>query len=178
MRARLGLALATLAALTPAVAADAPAVVDIAYLALAPKQAVAASALDPPPAHEGVLGARLALADDQTTGRFLHQDYHLDEVVLADAAGVTEAARRLAAAGHRIIVTDLPAASLLQGADLPELHDALLLDATCFWWPAPPTPTACTRTRCAARRASSSCVSWPTSRGLSPLARNAPTPAT
>jgi len=104
--------------------------VSIAYLALEPKQVVAASLLDPPPAHEGVLGARLALVDDQTTGRFLHQDYRLEEAVLPDAAAVVDAARKLAAKGSRIIVTDLPAALLLQVADLPELHDALLLDAT------------------------------------------------
>ncbi len=130
MRAMLGLALAVCAALTPAMAGDAPAAVDIAYLALVAKPSVAASTLDPPPAHEGVLGARLALIDDQTTGRFLHQDYHLDEIVLSDPAAVMDAARKLAAQGSRIIVTDLPAASLLQVAGLPELRDALLLDAT------------------------------------------------
>ncbi len=130
MKLRLVPAMLAMATLTPAVAADAPATVSIAYLALEPKQVVAASLLDPPPAHEGVLGARLALVDDQTTGRFLHQDYRLEEAVLPDAAAVVDAARKLAAKGSRIIVTDLPAALLLQVADLPELHDALLLDAT------------------------------------------------
>ncbi len=130
MRAMLGLALAAMTALTPAMAADAPTAVDVAYLALAPKQMVAASTLDPPPAHEGVLGARLALIDDQTTGRFLHQEYHLLETVLPDSPAVLDAARKLAAQGSRIIVTDLPASLLLQVAGLPELRDALLLDAT------------------------------------------------
>ena len=130
MRAMLGLAVVAMAALTPAMAADTARVVDIAYLALASKPVVAATTLDPPPAHEGLLGARLALVDDQTTGRFLGQDYHLQELVLPDAGAVLDAARKLAAQGARVIVTDLPAASLLQVADLPEMHDALLLDAT------------------------------------------------
>lgn len=113
-----------------AAAAEAPATISIAYLGLESKRNVAASVLDPPPAHEGVLGARLALADNQTTGRFLHQDYRLVETVSGDPAAVIEAARRLAAQGSRVFVTDLPADLLLRVADLPELHDALLLDAT------------------------------------------------
>ena len=130
MKLRLGLVMLVAAMMTPAMAADAPAVVNIAYLALAPKPVVAATVLDPPPAHEGVLGARLGVTDDQTTGRFLHQEYRLDEHVVADANAVLDAASQLAASGSRIIVTDLPAALLRQVADLPALHDSLLLDAT------------------------------------------------
>ncbi len=133
--ARLGLImLAVLAAVAPARAAGtAPAdtvPVEIAYLGLAPKLATPTSLLDPPPGDEGVQGARLALADDQTTGRFLHQEFRLHEAVASDAAAVLQSARRLAADGLRIFVTDLPADLLLQVADLPEFRDALLLDAT------------------------------------------------
>jgi len=102
----------------------------IAGLGLAPKLATPTSLLDPPPADEGVQGARLALADNQTTGRFLHQEFRLHEAVLPDVAAVVQSARQMAASGSRIFVTDLPASLLLQVADLPELHDALLLDAT------------------------------------------------
>ena len=111
-------------------AADAPASVDIAYLALALPPTAPASLLDPPPSDEGVQGARLALADNQTTGRFLKQDFHLNEAVLPNAGAVIEAARRMAGSGARVFVTDLPAALLLQVADLPDMHDTLLLDAT------------------------------------------------
>ena len=113
--------------LTPACAAEG--MVEIAYLALAPKQAPS-TLLDPPPADAGLQGARLALADDQTTGRFLKQEYRLHDAVLADAAAVVAAARQLAAGGARLFVADLPAPLLLQVADLPELQDALVLDAT------------------------------------------------
>ena len=124
----IALLLASLLA-TPAVAAD-PVIIGIGYLALAPKRVGSQVLLDPPLTDEGVQGARLALADDQTTGRFLNQSYVLHESVQPDADAVLAAARAMLAAGERIIVTDLPAPLLLRVADLPEARDATLLDAT------------------------------------------------
>lgn len=113
----------------PAMAAE-RAQVDIGYLGLAGARVTPQSKLEPLPADEGVQGARLALADNQTTGRFLDQAFTLQESVSPDADGVLAAARAMLAAGQRVIVTDLPAALLLQVADLPEAADAVLLDAT------------------------------------------------
>ena len=113
----------------PAVAAE-PVTVGIGYLALAPKRVSPQVMLDPPPADEGLQGARVALADDQTTGRFLNQTFALHESVQPDADAVLAAARAMLAGGERVVVTDLPAPLLLQVADLPEARDATLLDAT------------------------------------------------
>ncbi len=113
----------------PAFAAE-PVTVGIGYLALAPKHAGPQVVLDPPLTDEGVQGARLALTDNQTTGRFLNQSYALHESLQPDAVAVMAAARAMLAAGERVIVTDLPAPLLLQVADLPEARDAILLDAT------------------------------------------------
>ncbi len=124
----IALALAFLVA-APAFAAE-PVTVGIGYLALAPKHVGPQVALDPPPTDEGVQGARLALTDDQTTGRFLNQTYALHESLQPDADAVLAAARTMLAAGERVIVTDLPAPLLLRVADLPEARDATLLDAT------------------------------------------------
>ena len=44
------------------------------------------SNLDAPPDDLGVAGARLGIEDNRTSGRFLGQDWTLDEVVLADGA--------------------------------------------------------------------------------------------
>ncbi len=123
------LMLAALLLAVPARAAD-PVTVGIAYLALAPKRVSPLVTLDPPPADEGVQGARLALADDQTTGRFLGQAYALHESIQPDAAAVISAAQAMLAEGERVIVADLPAPLLLQVADLPEAKGAVLLDAT------------------------------------------------
>ena len=113
----------------PALAAE-PVTVGIGYLALTPKRVAPQVTLDPPTTDEGVQGARLALADDQTTGRFLNQNFALHERLEPDAEGVLDAARAMRGGGERVIVTDLPADLLLQVADLPEARDATLLDAT------------------------------------------------
>ncbi len=75
-------------------------------------------------------GARVAMADNQTTGQFLGQTYHLTEDMAPDAAGAIEAFKKRIAAGTKLFVTDLPAPILLQVADLPEAKDVTLLDAT------------------------------------------------
>jgi ABC transporter substrate binding protein (PQQ-dependent alcohol dehydrogenase system) len=120
------LALLTIA---PAVAVE-PVTVGIGYLALAPKRVAPQVTLDPPLTDEGVQGARLALTDNQTTGRFLNQAYALHESLQPDADAVMAAARAMLATGERVIVADLPAPLLLRVADLPEARDAILLDAT------------------------------------------------
>lgn len=104
--------------------------VSIAYLGLQRTPPAPAVAIDPAPTDEGVQGARLALADDQTTGRFLGQTYALHETVVAEPAGVIDAATKLLARGERVLVLDLPPPLLLQVADLPGAADAVLLDAT------------------------------------------------
>ncbi|HVJ52668.1 MAG TPA: ABC transporter substrate-binding protein [Aliidongia sp.] len=104
--------------------------VDIAYLALAVKRVVPLSYLDQPPADDGLQGARLALADNVTTGKFIHQDYHLEEAIEPDPAAVIDHFKQLVGQGYRNFVTDLPADLLLKVADLPEAKDATLLNAT------------------------------------------------
>ena len=132
MRALPGLTvlLASLLAAYPAPAQSEPGEVAIGYLALVPPRTAPLTLLDPPLTDEGVQGARVALRDNETTGRFLNQTYKLQEALAPDAAGVMAAARDMLAAGRRVIVTDLPVPLLLQVADLPEARDATLLDAT------------------------------------------------
>jgi len=132
MRALPGLLalLAALAVARPAPAQHAPGAVGIGYLALVPPRTPPLTLLDPPLTDEGVQGARVALRDNETTGRFLNQTYALQEALAPDEATVLAAARDMLAAGRRVIVTDLPPPLLLRVADLPEAQDAILLDAT------------------------------------------------
>ncbi len=113
---------------TNAAAASGP--VEITYLALDAPRPRPSTELTPPPKDLGLAGARLALADDATTGRFTGQEFKLDEAVGADAAAVTAAFKARLAAGARNFVTDLPAPLLLALADLPEAQGATLIDAT------------------------------------------------
>ena len=104
--------------------------VEIPYIALHVKRRLPQSFLDQPPEDEGVQGARLALSENQTTGRFLGQSYLLRELVRTDADAVLEAVRGRLAEGQRLFVADLPAELLLRAADLPEARDAVFLNAT------------------------------------------------
>lgn len=77
--------------------------------------------LSVPGQERAIAGARLGLADDNGTGRFLGQSFGLRETTLPD--GKTEADP-----SWSLLVADLPPARLLTLADLPEMHDAAILD--------------------------------------------------
>ena len=109
--------------------ADDVAQMPVVWLALDQKAPQPSTMLEPPPTDLGIAGARVALAENQTTGRFTGQNWTLEEHVAKDDAGVMAAAHAVLAAGRRLIVTDLPAPLLLKVADLPDAKDALLLDA-------------------------------------------------
>ena len=69
------------------------------------------------PEDEGVAGARMAVKDNNNTGRFTKQTYLLEEVALEGEKSAGEAARDLAGRGIRYLVVALPAADLLAVAD-------------------------------------------------------------
>jgi ABC transporter substrate binding protein (PQQ-dependent alcohol dehydrogenase system) len=114
----------------PALAQTPSPPVEIEYLGLKVERTLPLSYLDQPPADEGVQGARLAMTDNQTTGQFLNQTYHLTEDLGDDAADIVDIFKKRAAAGTKLFVVDLPAPILLQVADLAEAKDVTLLDAT------------------------------------------------
>jgi ABC transporter substrate binding protein (PQQ-dependent alcohol dehydrogenase system) len=111
-------------------ASPTPTIINVAYLAMARPSVVPESLLDPPPTDDGLQGARLAIVDNQTTGRFLRQDWRLQDTTVPDEAAALDAFRKLAAGGQRVVVADLPPDVLLKVADLPEAKDAVILDAT------------------------------------------------
>ena len=85
------------------------------------------SNLDPVPADIGIAGARTALADNATTGRFLGQDWSLAAVSVAPGGDLLGAARAALAASPFLLM-DAPAADLLAVADLPEAQGALVFN--------------------------------------------------
>jgi ABC transporter substrate binding protein (PQQ-dependent alcohol dehydrogenase system) len=124
---------ASLVSAAPAVAqttASPPATIDIAYIGIKSDRTLPLSYLDQPPTDEGLQGARVALADNNTTGQFLNQSFHLSEAMAVDAAVAADAFKARIAAGDRLFVVDLPAPILLQLADLPEAKDVTILNAT------------------------------------------------
>jgi ABC transporter substrate binding protein (PQQ-dependent alcohol dehydrogenase system) len=125
------LAIALLAAAAPAAAQDTPAdvaTIPIAYITERVKELPPFSLVDQPTADNGLMGARLGIEDNNTTGKFTKQKFTLDEAVVPDGGDVVAAFRDLLAKGHKFFVADLPAAQLLAIADVPEAKDTLIFN--------------------------------------------------
>src|SRR5215510_10622338 len=95
------------AALSPAGSRAGEQVVQIGWLSQAVKRTLPLSYLDQPPPDEGIQGARLGVADNETTGRFTGQSFELVEAIVPPGGDVMAGFRDLAAQGVRLIVTDL-----------------------------------------------------------------------
>ncbi len=87
------------------------------------------SILDIPAADDFVAGAKLAMADNNTTGRFIDQSFSIEDVKLAPDDDAVGAARKLIDSGVRFLIVDLPADKLLQVADAARGADALVFNA-------------------------------------------------
>jgi ABC transporter substrate binding protein (PQQ-dependent alcohol dehydrogenase system) len=86
------------------------------------------SLVEQPAENDGVDGARLAIEDNNTTGKFLNQHFTLDEVRLKDGDDVAKAAMALADRDG-FIIANLPADALLKAADAVRDRGAVLLNA-------------------------------------------------
>ena len=103
---------------THALAAE-PVDIGIGYLGHAGVRSTL-SLVQQPADNDGLAGARLAIEDNNTTGKFLNQHFTLHEVRLKDGDDAAQAANTLAEQ-NSFIIADLPAESLLKVADA--LHD-------------------------------------------------------
>jgi ABC transporter substrate binding protein (PQQ-dependent alcohol dehydrogenase system) len=111
---------------TPALAAE-PIEIGIGYLHHAVIKSTL-SLVEQPAENDGIAGARLAIEDNNTTGKFLSQHFSLDEMRLKDGDDVAKAAAALAKRDG-IIIADLPAVEMLAAADALRDHGTVLLNA-------------------------------------------------
>ncbi|WP_050419206.1 ABC transporter substrate-binding protein [Bradyrhizobium tropiciagri] len=109
-----------------ALAAD-PVEIHIGYLGHAGVKSTL-SLVEQPADNDGIAGARLAIEDNNTTGKFLNQRFALDEVKVKDSDDVAKVATDLAGRNDYII-TDLPADALLKVADALRDRGTMLLNA-------------------------------------------------
>jgi ABC transporter substrate binding protein (PQQ-dependent alcohol dehydrogenase system) len=86
------------------------------------------SLLEQPAENNGIAGARLAIEDDNTTGKFLNQHFTLTEVRLKEGDDAVAAATQLAGHAGNIIL-DLPADEILKVADALRDRGTVLFDA-------------------------------------------------
>ncbi|MGM4903679.1 ABC transporter substrate-binding protein [Tardiphaga sp. 866_E4_N2_1] len=105
----------SLCAVTSSVLAAEPLTISIGYLGQAGIKATL-SLVELPSENDGIAGARLAIEDNNTTGKFLKQQFGLDEVRVKEGDDVAGAARDLAGRST-FIIADLPPDALLQAAD-------------------------------------------------------------
>jgi ABC transporter substrate binding protein (PQQ-dependent alcohol dehydrogenase system) len=118
----IGLSLMT----TCALAAD-PVEIGIGYLRHAGVRSTL-SLVAQPADNDGIDGARLAIEDNNTTGKFLNQHFALTEVRLKQGDDIAKAANTLA--DHdSFIILDLPADELLTAADTLRNRGTVLFDA-------------------------------------------------
>jgi ABC transporter substrate binding protein (PQQ-dependent alcohol dehydrogenase system) len=107
--------------------ADDPVEIGIGYLHHA-KIKPTLSLVAVPADNDGVAGARLAIEDNNTTGKFLNQHFTLDENRLKDDDDAAAAATALADRGIGFILVDLPADALLKAADAVRDRGTVLFD--------------------------------------------------
>jgi ABC transporter substrate binding protein (PQQ-dependent alcohol dehydrogenase system) len=122
-------ALIVFATFAPARADGDAQTVQIGWLSQAIKRTLPLSYLDQTAEEEGIQGARLGIADDNTTGHFTGQSFELVESVAPEDGDIAAGLRDLAAAGTRLIVTDLPAPELLSVAGLPAAAAVTIFNA-------------------------------------------------
>jgi ABC transporter substrate binding protein (PQQ-dependent alcohol dehydrogenase system) len=109
-----------------------PLTVKIGYVVRATEKKVPISLLDYPPDNNGVAGARLALVDNNGTGRFLNQRFEIEEIRLkegAEGGDPADAVAQLAGRGISYVILDLPADQLLKVADAGKSRGLLFFNA-------------------------------------------------
>jgi ABC transporter substrate binding protein (PQQ-dependent alcohol dehydrogenase system) len=81
-----------------------------------------------PPENNGIAGARLAIDDNNTTGKFLNQHFSLDDVRLNEGDDPAAATIALAERGVALVIADLQADSLLKAAGAGRSRDLLFFN--------------------------------------------------
>lgn len=112
--------------------AEAPAgfeIVDIAYLAREPVYLPERNATQRIPDDEGLWGAKMGIADNNTTGQFTKQDFQLKGVTVPRDGDIVAAFKKLVGEGYEFFVLNATAADVLKIADLPEAKDTILFNA-------------------------------------------------
>lgn len=101
--------------------------IPVTYLSRVEEPRVPLSLVEPILEDEGVMGARQAILDNQTTGRFLGHDYRLIERVAEADGDLPALFAEALGAGERLFVVDLRKDDLLALAPLADEAGAILL---------------------------------------------------
>ena len=111
---------------TAAMAADK---ISIGYLQTVEKGRLTISVLDQPPKNLGLAGAEVGINDNNTTGRFMGQEFSLDDVKLSPDENMIPALDKLYQQGVRFFVLDVSADNVLKAADHFKSGDVVIFNA-------------------------------------------------
>jgi ABC transporter substrate binding protein (PQQ-dependent alcohol dehydrogenase system) len=103
--------------------------IPIAYVSQVLERPPALSNLDLPPPDEGIAGAQLSIQDNNTTGRFLAQEFSLKAVSVPPDDNATAVLQALMREGVQFVILNVPADTLLEMADAARGSDVLLFNA-------------------------------------------------
>ncbi len=104
-------------------------VVAIAYISQEQATPPALSNLDPIVKGKGLLGAELAISDNNTTGQFTGQQFVLKKFNVPPDGSVVDVFNKAIADKFSYLVSLLPAGQMLSIADLPAAQKMILFDA-------------------------------------------------
>jgi ABC transporter substrate binding protein (PQQ-dependent alcohol dehydrogenase system) len=93
-----------------------------------PDRELPLSMLDLPSADDGIAGAKLGIADNNTTGRFLNQTFNLD-VLTGSVEDLIKGAEEKVGAGDNFIIADMEPDALLKFSDALKGKNALIFNA-------------------------------------------------
>ncbi len=102
--------------------------VPIGYLKQEVKKVIPLSRLKVEPEDIGIAGAEIALKDNNTTGRFTKQQFTLEVEQVPVGGDAVQALEKLVQSGHRYVVVDAPAETLLRLSDAVKGKDVLLFN--------------------------------------------------
>ena len=103
--------------------------IPIAYVSQIVERPPNLSNLELPPGDEGIRGGQVAIDDNNTTGRFLKQDFSLKVVSVPPNGDARAALEAILKEGVQFVIVNLPAAVLLEMADATRDSDVVLLNA-------------------------------------------------
>lgn len=112
----------------PDAAAPKPVVIPIVLARELREEPLPLSLLDLPPKDLGIAGAKLAITDNNTTGRFMNQEFRLEVLENTDPAKLIEEVVQKVDAGAHFIIVDASPATLLKMADAIEGKEAILIN--------------------------------------------------
>lgn len=105
-------------------------IINIFYLTQEQPVQPALSNLDPFIQGKGMAGAEMATADNNTTGQFTGQQYHLTKLMLPVGADLAQSFTEHIGEEFAFVVVNLDANNLLKLADLPIAQQKLIFDAS------------------------------------------------